>query len=962
MTVKSELARMMSDQNFANCKMDVNQSAPSAPIPKRLLADSVIVDEISVNNRAISPPGLMPAGINSSFQNLAPNNISTIDILYRGLFSCFKPMWSYFGRSTESLLSGMTKSTIAFSDNNWEIPFETITHLEWLGSGSQGAVFSGQLNGRLVAVKKVKDKSETEIKHLQHLNHENLIKFIGVCTQSPCFCIVMEYCGQGQLYELIRSGHHIEKDTFGEWARQIGDGMNYLHQKRIIHRDLKSPNILVDDSDILKICDFGTSHQWDKQKSIVMSFCGTAAWMAPEIIKKEPCSEKVDIWSFGVVLWELLTQEIPYKDIDSMAIIWGVGSNNLSLPIPDTAPEGLKLLLRQCWSIKPQNRPSFSQILKHVAVFKSEITNISDDEWLEKKASWKAYVIEYMKGIRQEKPMAQKNDAVNERELLRMRREELKHAQDIREMYEDKLRRAARIYSKLERCLDDLAVREQELIERERYVSEREKYGYNMRVKTNIFPPKSTLKNVKNVVMRMRPESSGTVSVTKQSINVYNSNLALSYEGQEEMSSSEDENRSDYICRNSSARCSASSITTSGAFPSSQSLNFSRQNSGRSSLGYNRKSSKTSPRIPTSNSDTVEKLGTYEYNFSRDSSMRLSNYFCNYQTDLVRRSPTRNSGISEASCDSGFHNFNDAEFASGTSTSGLIYECNFCGQPVTSTNFYRNAEGRWSDGRLTSQRRKNKRNAASSHRNSLQRVTSVSTKEKRSPYTRSRQSLAEFTLINNGATRKTPPYEITDNTIVNSQNKIVSCPTTTKSKKAEMLADEESNVTIPPSTSCQRIVKDEHTIMSNKQAVACGSERLHERDDKPTKEASDTSAEEESSEERDENNGNILGSSLDSTSACCVVFQRFRNPHSTNDSERSSCQLITSSSTMESSMERSLEMAAIHSDGLSDKEQQVRDVKNTIRTHRRTASTPLSIPSAVCETTSESDAEQMAHC
>ncbi|EJW71819.1 hypothetical protein WUBG_17276 [Wuchereria bancrofti] len=88
------------------------------------------------------------------------------------------------------------------------------------------------------------------------------------------------------------------------------------------------------------------------------------------IIKKEPCSEKVDIWSFGVVLWELLTQEIPYKDVDSMAIIWGVGSNNLSLPIPDTAPEGLKLLLKQCWSIKPQNRPSFSQILKHIAVFK----------------------------------------------------------------------------------------------------------------------------------------------------------------------------------------------------------------------------------------------------------------------------------------------------------------------------------------------------------------------------------------------------------------------------------------------------------------------------------------------------------------------------------------------------------------------------------------------------------------
>lgn len=72
----------------------------------------------------------------------------------------------------------MTKSTLAYSDDDWEVPFETITNLEWLGSGSQGAVFIGKLSGRQVAVKKVKDKSETDIKHLQHLNHQNLIKFM----------------------------------------------------------------------------------------------------------------------------------------------------------------------------------------------------------------------------------------------------------------------------------------------------------------------------------------------------------------------------------------------------------------------------------------------------------------------------------------------------------------------------------------------------------------------------------------------------------------------------------------------------------------------------------------------------------------------------------------------------------------------------------------------------------------
>ncbi|KAL3998591.1 Protein kinase domain family protein [Acanthocheilonema viteae] len=947
MIVKSKLTRMMSDENFASC--DVSQSAPPTPLPTRIIANSIVDSQISLNNTTTSAPGIISAGVNSNFQNVPSNNISTIDSFYKGLFSCFKPMWTYFGRSAESLSNGMSKSTTNYSDDNWEIPFETITHLEWLGSGSQGAVFSGQLNDRLVAVKKVKDKSETEIKHLQHLNHENLIKFIGVCTQSPCFCIVMEYCGQGQLYEVIRSGHHIVKDTFGEWARQIADGMNYLHQKRIIHRDLKSPNILVDNSDVLKICDFGTSHQWDKEKSMVMSFCGTAAWMAPEIIKKEPCSEKVDIWSFGVVLWELLTQEIPYKDVDSMAIIWGVGSNNLSLPIPDTAPEGLKLLLRQCWSIKPQNRPSFSQILKHIAVFKSEIANISDKQWLEKKAGWKAYVIQYMKGIRQEKAMAQKKDVLNERELLRMRREELKHAQDIREMYEDKLRRATKIYSKLKQCLDDLVARERELFERERQIGEREKYAYNMRIRSNIFPLKGTPKNLRSTVMHARTESSAVADVTKQNINASCSIQGLSHEEQNEISSSEDEYRSHI----SSARCSASSITTSGAFPSSQSLTFSRQSSGRNSSGYDRKSNKTSPRRMLTSSS--------ERNFSRDSSTRLSNYFRNNQPELARGSSARNSGVSEASCDSGFHNLYDIDLASGTSINALLYECGFCGQPVIPTNFYRNKEGRWSDGHLTSRRRKN-RKGTSSHRDSLQRMTPVSTKDKRSSHTRSRQSLAEFTLANDRATKKTSSCEITDNTSVNLQNKIANCSSIKKSQEAKTVVVEECSMTIPPSTTYQEIVKEEHLLISsNDQKAACDKEKTSERNNKLTKEAFDASAE-ESSEERDENNGNILGSSLDSSSASYVIFHRFKNAQSTNDSERSSCLLITSSSTMESSLERSLEMAAIHSDGLSDKERQVRAVKNTIRTHRRTASTPLSIPSAVCETSSESDAEEVVYC
>ena len=105
---------------------------------------------------------------------------------------------------------------------------------------------------------------------------------------------------------------------------------------------------MVATNDILKISDFGTCKEFN-DKSAKMTFAGTVAWMAPEVIRNEPCSEKVDVWSFGVLLWELLTGEMPYKEVDSSAIIWGVGSNSLHLPLPSTCPEGFKLLMELCW-------------------------------------------------------------------------------------------------------------------------------------------------------------------------------------------------------------------------------------------------------------------------------------------------------------------------------------------------------------------------------------------------------------------------------------------------------------------------------------------------------------------------------------------------------------------------------------------------------------------------------------
>ncbi|XP_067394865.1 mitogen-activated protein kinase kinase kinase 13 isoform X2 [Emydura macquarii macquarii] len=378
-----------------------------------------------------------------------------------GLFGCLRPVWNIIGKaySTDYKLQ---------QQDTWEVPFEEISELQWLGSGAQGAVFLGKFRAEEVAIKKVREQNETDIKHLRKLKHPNIIAFKGVCTQAPCYCIIMEYCAHGQLYEVLRAGRKVTPRLLVDWSTGIASGMNYLHLHKIIHRDLKSPNVLVTHTDAVKISDFGTSKELS-DKSTKMSFAGTVAWMAPEVIRNEPVSEKVDIWSFGVVLWELLTGEIPYKDVDSSAIIWGVGSNSLHLPVPSTCPDGFKILMKQTWQSKPRNRPSFRQTLMHLDIASADVLATPQETYFKSQAEWREEVKKHFEKIKSEGTCIHRLDE----ELIRRRREELRHALDIREHYERKLERANNLYMELSAIMLQLEVREKELIKREQAVEKK---------------------------------------------------------------------------------------------------------------------------------------------------------------------------------------------------------------------------------------------------------------------------------------------------------------------------------------------------------------------------------------------------------------------------------------------------------------------------------------------------------
>lgn len=294
-------------------------------------------------------------------------------------------------------------STVAYNQNlvspreqrsteNWDISAKEILMGSRIGHGSFGIVYRadwhGQVAVKLLKVKKPSPKHlqafRNEVAMLKKMRHSNILLFMG-CVSKPSLAIITQWCDGDTLYRQIHvSDTRFDLNTSIDIARQVAQGMDYLHSKNIIHRDLKSCNIFLLEDLSVKIGDFGLATakvQWSGEEQS-NNPTGSLYWMAPEVIRMQapnPYSFQSDVYAFGVVLYELLAFQLPYEHIAKEVILRKVGLGVLRpdlTKVRKDCPKVLKRLAEDCMKADRTKRPLSHLILNTLQTVLRTISKI----------------------------------------------------------------------------------------------------------------------------------------------------------------------------------------------------------------------------------------------------------------------------------------------------------------------------------------------------------------------------------------------------------------------------------------------------------------------------------------------------------------------------------------------------------------------------------------------------------
>ncbi|KAI5071076.1 hypothetical protein GOP47_0013327 [Adiantum capillus-veneris] len=257
-----------------------------------------------------------------------------------------------------------------------DVSIQSWRKLDLLGSGSFGTVYEGlSEDGIYFAVKEVSlsendskaqqcvTQLEQEIEFLSKFQHENIVQYLGTQKESDKLYIFLELVTKGSLSSLYQK-YTLFDSQIRSYTRQILSGLKYLHERKVMHRDIKCANILVDVSGKVKLADFGLAKQIS-QLDELKSCKGSAYWMAPEVIDpRKTYSLPADIWSLGCTVLEMATRRPPFGDMEWHRALWKVGHGEAP-PIPETLSEEAKDFIKNCLEVNPLRRPSASKLLEH---------------------------------------------------------------------------------------------------------------------------------------------------------------------------------------------------------------------------------------------------------------------------------------------------------------------------------------------------------------------------------------------------------------------------------------------------------------------------------------------------------------------------------------------------------------------------------------------------------------------
>ncbi|KAF5404644.1 hypothetical protein PHET_01978 [Paragonimus heterotremus] len=305
-----------------------------------------------------------------------------------------------FGHNADTMIHLDNRFTNEYRirpDKNYEIPRERIVIGSVLGGGAFGVVYSGiawdlpnhKRGPVAVAIKTLRDNfTESDVIDLmkemdimkQLYYHEHVIQLLAVCTQNGAPYLIMECAPYGNLRDYMRNNRSAFQNSPSlvgrllNYGRQVAEGMHYLSTKSIVHRDLAARNILVGKKDVLKISDFGLTRSVDEYYRKLTNGRLPVKWLAPESIFDRVYTTCSDVWSFGILLWEIFTLGCaPFKGIDpsSVPALIRAGRRN---PKPQFANDAIYELMLHCWAHNPSQRPSFAQLVGALTRLEQEHT------------------------------------------------------------------------------------------------------------------------------------------------------------------------------------------------------------------------------------------------------------------------------------------------------------------------------------------------------------------------------------------------------------------------------------------------------------------------------------------------------------------------------------------------------------------------------------------------------------